>query len=555
MAYRISKVNVVDFLGLASVNIAPKKPIVLVSGGNAAGKSSLYQAIRLALFDELPRVDLKKEAPALVRDGASRATISVVLTDGEEGMGFAYSIPARVREGGFPEAIDPTMLDLCLDPTAFVLMAPEDRVKLMIRASGVSMDPAVIADRLTARGIPAPIVAEIQPMLRMGFERCVVLANEQASQARGAWKQLTGEVYGSVKATTWKPPQPGELPLAPVAHGEAVRKHAEASAEVAKLEGLRSTYLAELNRRAKDRDTAATAEALRDKVAKAMTAANGEVEPATQECPACGTDLILVDGKLHVHVKKPQPYVSAAAKARGAAELSAAKRDLQAAEAAAARIAAETDLENPTDEAIQKARDAINDASATLTSLSADHERYAAAVAAKERSEEVASKATARHNEVEAWTGVADALSPSGIPSELADQCMAPLRRALALVSKSSGIEHWALPAVSNTGQIFANRRPVAMLSESEQYRVCIVLAAAIAVMSGMGVIAMDRADVLSPGERGNMLAWLMDLCAPTSGKPLLEQAWIFATTKAAMTGLEDGDPIEEHRLLGGVTE
>jgi hypothetical protein len=90
------------------------------------------------------------------------------------------------------------------------------------------------------------------------------------------------------------------------------------------------------------------------------------------------------------------------------------------------------------------------------------------------------------------------------------------------------------LPDVADEGSISARGRPYALLSRSEQYRVDLLLAAALAVVSGTRILLADEADILEPKAREQLVDWLLDMTEPEDGEPpTLEAAWIFLTLKA----------------------
>jgi hypothetical protein len=238
--------------------------------------------------------------------------------------------------------------------------------------------------------------------------------------------------------------------------------------------------------------------------------------------------------------------VPAATRAQAQAGLTIAKRDLAAAREAAARIAAPPDLPAPpTNQELQDAGDAERQAADVLSSISRQHDAYMQAVAARERVDDVVAKAAARHADVAAWTLAAEALSPTGIPSELMAQAMAPLRQAVKRVCASEYVASWPLPEIADDGALSAWGRPLHLLSESEVYRVGLIFAAALASMTKVGTIGMDRADVLSPAHRQCLLGWLLDMV--DTGE--LAQAWVFITLKAAPKSM---DGVEAHWLDGG---
>lgn len=540
----IKRVSAVDFLGLSAATVEPKQPVVIVAGDNGAGKTSLYQAIRLALFNELPRVDLKRDAAELVRGSAAKGTVKVDLDDFGVDREFAVSVPGK--RTGDDEPVNP-VLGLCLTPHLFLDMPPQDRVTAILAITGVKMTPDVVCARLTARGVPAPVVSALSPLLTLGFEKCVDHAGTQATEARGAWKQLTGEAYGSVKAATWKPAAAGELPDAPMNHAEAVEKHATAARHRATLEANRQTNVAHNDRAAKDKVIAARLVELEASVKRFEAGANAPIEAKTLECPACNASLVLTAaGALEAFVPSPIPTVPPATKQRAQGELTNARRDLAAAREAAARLAAPPELPPaPTNQELQEAVDNEKQAADVLSSISRQHDAYMQALAAREKVDDVVAKARARHADVQAWTMAAEALSPAGIPSELMAQAMAPLRQAIKRVCSSDFIESWPVPEIADDGALSCWGRPLHLLSESEVYRVGLILAAAMASMTKIGTIGMDRADVLSPPHRQCLIGWLLDLA--DLGE--LAQAWVFITLKAAPKII---DGVETHWFEAG---
>lgn len=74
---KITAIHASNFLGARAVDLQLTKRVNLIAGSNGAGKSSLRDAIALALTADLGRVSLKKDAPALVTDGADAAHVQV----------------------------------------------------------------------------------------------------------------------------------------------------------------------------------------------------------------------------------------------------------------------------------------------------------------------------------------------------------------------------------------------------------------------------------------------------------------------------------------------
>lgn len=66
---KLTKITASNFLGIRSVDVDLSTPVTLFAGANGAGKSSLQEAVRMALIGESVRVGLKKDYGQIVRDG------------------------------------------------------------------------------------------------------------------------------------------------------------------------------------------------------------------------------------------------------------------------------------------------------------------------------------------------------------------------------------------------------------------------------------------------------------------------------------------------------
>ena len=65
---KITQIDVKNFQGLHYAALAVSEPVLLVSGGNGAGKSSLLDAIAMAYTGNPSRVTLKRDIKSLITD-------------------------------------------------------------------------------------------------------------------------------------------------------------------------------------------------------------------------------------------------------------------------------------------------------------------------------------------------------------------------------------------------------------------------------------------------------------------------------------------------------
>lgn len=539
---KITSLSVKNFLGVAAFQLINPKPVIVISGGNAAGKTSIYQAIKLALLGDVPRIDLMRDAQSLVRSGgkSGSVTLEYQVTDNMRTWAstVAVSIPDRKQDGLRP----PMDLRFSIDPHAFSALEPKERMRLALNLSGVQMDKAAIVARLEAHSVPQAAIDEVAPLLTLGFEKCCDHARGKAAEYRGGWRAITGETYGSKKAENWTAPATVNVPEAPVGLDEARQQVEDLTGQLATLK--ERTRAGEVARFQRGLDTALVNRIpeIEATIARTKPLAESGVEPTTMPCPACGAPLLVEQGEpLAVYAHVPdRPTVKPSVKAKAVRELATAEKELKQAQVAAARMADPLpDLPEAAEyDAVGLKLAETKDLLRTLESAVQAH------IHMKEKQAQVQDLAVAaaqQHMMVQAFEAAEAALSPTGIPSELMAQAMSPLRSALRHVCASEYITDWPLPEVADDGTITAWGRPYSLLSESEQYRADLLLAAALAVASGSRILVADRADVLEPNARGELVNWLLDL-TDDADTPTLDCAWIFLTLKAppaAMQGVE----------------
>ena len=63
---KITAIKTANFLGARNVDVKLDRPVTLFAGKNFSGKSSLQEAVRMALTGESVRVGLKKDFRRLV---------------------------------------------------------------------------------------------------------------------------------------------------------------------------------------------------------------------------------------------------------------------------------------------------------------------------------------------------------------------------------------------------------------------------------------------------------------------------------------------------------
>lgn len=564
---RINRITTENFQGARAVDLVLRTPAALIAGPNGAGKSSIAEAVRLSLLGTPERVGLKKEYSALVSDGAKLGAVTLDLDEGAVGI----SLPKGSQSG---EALVPQSpaLPYVLAPERFAGAKPDERRSLLFALTGTNVKADEIERRLLALGCAAPLVTQIKPILRTGFAGGAEFAKNQATEAKGAWKAAAGEQWGSQKAEGWKAEIP---PFDQVALDKArtdlaaLDSRIDATAQsLGALEQKATAYAAARDQLAARQAKAAQLPALRQKLefdqeehaklgarveelqAKAGSGPRVGLVHALAEClreafdtlaeehfsvPLHGKSLVAITEYEHQYGKIGATGDAEAAgalpKAIEARDLMARsvendRRDIATAEAAVAQL-----QDGAAPEAVQPAD--VEAARAKVAALRAERKAIDERVQLLLNAKRAATSATERtanaaryHQDVMAWSAIGDALSPDGIPGEILAEALQPVNDKLADLADLAG---WRVPAIGADMVITFAGRPYRLLSESERWRVDALVGAALAEISGLRCLILDRFDCLDLPGRGDALG-LVDALA-TDGR--LDTILVLGTLKS----------------------
>ncbi len=567
---KITAIQTSNFLGARAVDVKLTKPVALCAGKNGAGKSSLQEAIRMALTGESVRVGLKKDFAALVSEGQDAGFVEVQAED---------SIYSAVLPAGKGMHSDHPAMPYVLDAQRFAHVDPNERRAFLFGLMGLKTDGKAVKERLTAtvapegakwtpRGCDAVKVEAIAPFLRAGFDAAQKEAQGKARECKASWKTTTGgEAYGSVKAVSWAAAKPevdtagldqaradlvavdNEIEAETKRLGELQGRAKQRAEQQAKLNGLRQQagmYARSADKLARDeaglKDLEAKVEATRAKAGM-----KPEQNTAPHPCPHCGGMLLIHDGQLEAWEEETLPrYDAEAASALPEYEralklmqsaVANSKRDLEAADTAARTL---KELEDETGEPDDGA-DHIGALEQRIAAIKHHRGNHQAAIRLIEEAERRAAEAddkTARaaalHLDVQAWEAIADALAPSGIPGEMLAEALEPINERLA---KSADVAEWLPLEIEADMAIWAyGHRPYNLLSESEKWRADAMIAEAIAHLSGVRLLVLDRFDVLDLKGREDLLYWLDALAHDGE----IDTALIFGTLKGLPSELPE---------------
>lgn len=557
------KIHIENFLRLKQVNVDLVTPITLVAGSNESGKSSIVDAIRTALLGEPGRVSRKKDWHMLVNDAAQKGLIQL----SDDGWLVRVSIPSGSIKTHGRVVPSGHALVSSLTPSYIGTASPNERRSFLFQVLGVQSHGEAIMAKLIARGCDRTKVGQAGGKIAgLGYVGGHDFAAEQASQARGAWKAVTGENYGSEKAETWVPTVPSEPAISTTPVGlqqqieAAEAKKAELNKRIGGVEAQdairtgHATQLAEAEQKAAtlSRHKTALAET-ESQLADAKASLEYWTAKATGSatstkhwpCPSCGTFLEhgTADGALIEYtppkiVADPQAPAKVTKFEESVAMLERAvvnrRRDVAEAEAAVQKVAAlkAAGAGDPVPEGVLvKMREEQALQEDLLRTLRTQQQQLDLATTAKANAVQTRDKATAAHNDVKQWTQIQELCAPSGLPAEDLAEVLDRINDRLTHTTMLSG---WSHVIVRDDMEILVGGRLYGLCSESARFRADVLLAEAVCDATGFPFLVLDRIDVLV-GE-GRMQLYKLLHTLHKQGSPL--RTLLLGAFKAAPTGL-----------------
>ncbi|MFK7088654.1 AAA family ATPase [Chromobacterium violaceum] len=579
---KISRIAVKNFQGLQAFDLPVRAPLLMFSGPNGAGKSSLRDAIAMGLSGAPTRVSKKKDFGQLVHEAHQSASIEIDLADGRRSV---TALPGDGTKFAGKQIEDENKaraaLQYVLAPQQFAAAGADERRGVLFTLTGCVAGADEVAKRLAARGADSTKAEAVLPLLRVGFPAAEEDARNRAKEAKGAWRGVTGETYGDKKAETWRADKPvvdeqqllqaeqgldvvdGEIAQAQRKLGELQAQHQAGAGRVAQI-----TKLQELASKVPSIERKLAADELdlanvRDEVVAITTGPAPRVGLVHDLARALNLSLTMaipfgdMTAEQRGHLKSAGATLEQYAAEHGsladdgvppsAADLARLPqlqhslammdravandhRDLQAAKDAATQLQALQNTEGAetvTDTQLQAATQQIDELKARRKQLAADLDAMRASQRAAAEAYKKTAAARQHHADVQAWTLIADAMAPDGIPGELLNDALRPVNDLLFELAKLAG---WARVQLSRDMDITADGRLYGLLSESEQWRADTLLALTLAKLSGLKLVVLDRFDVLDLTGRGDLL----DLLYALAEDGTIDTAVVCGTLKKA---------------------
>lgn len=527
---KIKSLSIENVLGCRNLSVTlPTTGSLLIAGPNASAKSSVAEAIRLAILGGSDRARAKKLWSELVHDGSRSGRIQVV-TDSDT---IKLQLPAG-KATGRPQPHPAE--EVCLGQRHIGSMTDSTRLELLRETLGGDDHSEAITAKLIERGHPEGYLRRITPLLKAGAAAAASEAQGIAREHKALWRDVTGEQWGADKAEHWTPDgapaeaDPAKLMQAREANAKRLKDLASQIGEMQRRLDLATgpdesriqewrdkacQYAeAEDHRLALDRQH----QEMIDGTLALRQELNAARAGASQACPCCEKPLKVVDGKI----------VEAESSAVEHRDLETIKAELESADRVAAELKKEVDaaadvvaacdaaarklraLDETSHEDVDQLTEQLRDAEHKRDCLQADQNDFDNSLEWIEKR----NKAADIHDVICKWLAIADDLKPGGITDELAGSALdllAPeLDRICAAVSFDS-VQIDAQGALTYAG------RDWWYCSESERWRAEAACLMAIAKLSGFGTVILDRMDVLAPAHRPGLLLGLDEVGLDTA--------------------------------------
>lgn len=554
---RLQNIELTNFLCHRRLSLAvkPEAKALLVCGPNGAGKSAILDAIAYGLGDGMPRgVTRKADLSELLLHGEKDGKIQLDVSEDGKEKSFKLSLKNGIYGGDSPAPLTAAERS-ALVPRNFINADVTDRRRMLYALAGIKIGLDQVFKDLEGDGHDPIRIERIREGLRAGFGAAAKDAANLATEARGAWRSITGETYGDVKAADWKAAVP-EAPERPSKEVRALLEPAKKALDSAKqiLADLEATQR-QSEGLAEARAKAAKVDALKDAVAaaeaklktlegqeadaKASASGGGWAAP----CPECGTVLESSKaGDLHRYdpaTSGPEGLAKVKALSQQVADARAVltkdRAALQHAEAFAAALA---NMPEPPDPAeLEQAREDVKASQAEVVRLERELEIAVAAENRRHAASEDTARARQHHADVQAFSALSKAVE--ALPARYLDAALKKVNATLAELTPAFG----GTPVVIGADLVPAyGVVSYQFLSRSEKWRVELAIGYALASRTH-GLCIVDEFDLLHPAARGPVLKWMASqeavqfivaatLKEPPKLPPAIQVAWLGETTE-----------------------
>jgi hypothetical protein len=201
-------IRIRNVLGIDKVDLSVSR-IALVAGHNAAGKSSLLDAVGAAVTNTplLRSVTAKKDGAAILHDGAELGSVRVTV--GDSSTQISYPDCQTITQGTELLWSDP----IVTGTVRFLTLKASDRFAVVMELVGSLPTRADLDTWLASRPeedrgrLGRKALDELWALIEdQGWDVAHKKAKEYTTKVKGRWEQITGATWGPKKALTWVGP-------------------------------------------------------------------------------------------------------------------------------------------------------------------------------------------------------------------------------------------------------------------------------------------------------------------------------------------------------------
>lgn len=545
------QISIKDFLGIESLSLAFKSLINIIVGENEAGKSSIRDAIKWCLTGSARGRKTHNEQAALIRDGAKSAEVTIIQ---QSGMITRKKTPKTAAGVVGPVPKDEVMASVYCDPLTFICFPEDKRRETLFRLiPGLNPNRKDIGERLidwllADATSEEPIFDVVDDMAKLAASKGFKDAEDEAITRRRIAKAVLKEA--KVEEPKQRATIGGKEFILPDIHEAEVKeklanlqktrddllqKRGKAMGDMEKLPDLEKE-LAILEANPIKPPEPGKIERLQAalKVSRPILASlQKQVDslgpgkapkfypvvcsafPGSEiPCPKAREEALrgqkaadpVKTEKVQGYLKNEEEKVSrlekdlqeAQDKQTAYEEYPQKRRDL-AAEITKIKVEAARTADLDKEIAVLDDRMKIGqDLLATVRTFWREKDAFDAAVAKLAKAEK----------EAILYDDLAKALAPEGIPSRMIAEALKPMNDLLQVAADH--LFPGRTLALNKELAIDLSGSPYVTLSKSAKFRVGVAFQYALAKLGGARLLMIDEADILDPGNRGQLIDFLL---------------------------------------------
>lgn len=491
------KLSIYYYRGITELEATLEK-ITLFCGLNFQGKSSIAGALSALLTGKaLPDWMKKKDVAEFINTASGTGKIELSDDRGTSIISYpdcAYSTARNAYKSSEIAAglLKPTEMDGKSRSGYFSELLKTEPTEEQLK------------NALSGSGMKKSQFDELWKNIKIsGFDSALKVAETERTKLKGAWENVTGDNYGSIKAANWKPENLSEENPEKLAELRKERDTAIATIAIDDAEIFRLTDFADkIPLTTKIRDDLQT-ELLELKKQYSELKEPEILKASDIPCPHCNKPLNISSGKIIIGGKITPGMETESQKKHSdyLIKKSALNTKIENTTNAIATANADLKIQNDAKDKLSKPRNKTRDIAeieAEITIL--ENSQFA---------NETFEKATDIQAKIEISDKLIQVLRPDGLRKTLLTEGLEKFN----LKSKElCEIAKWPVVWLNDNLDIIYGQRDYRLLSESEKFRTDITIQVVCALVDGSDMVIIDGADILDPQGRNGLISVLKNI-------------------------------------------